>query len=268
MKTPPKFATEADMCTAFLAWVKASAGEYRYGVQCPAWTPYAETAGWDILLVAPDGTQVGVQAKLKFNLKVLDQCLPSSWGSWREEGPDFRAILVPDADSSAEGLCRALGLILFRPRGRLYERGGEGLEDWEFMPGLDLEDHNGGWHYWSPERRHALPDFVPDVQAGASGPVQLTKWKVAALRIVARLELAGHVTKADFREIGVDPRRWVGPQGWLLTTDTPGQFVAGPGLNLAQQHPGVYPQVLAAERDKLAARAPAQKPLIPESTPA
>lgn len=47
MKRDPKFKTEADLCTAFCAAARDE-----------GWVPYAETEGWDILLVHPgDGTQ-------------------------------------------------------------------------------------------------------------------------------------------------------------------------------------------------------------------
>lgn len=257
----PKFATEADLCAAFIAWVQGSAGEFNHGIQCPKWTPYAETAGWDILLVGADGTQIGVQAKLRFNLKVLDQTIPGGWDAWRGEGPDYRAVLVPTTDSSAEHLCSALGLTLFRPGGRNYG-GFDHRHSIDFVPGLNMEHWNGGWHYWNPERRHPLPEFVPDVVAGASGPVQLTKWKIAALRVVARLELRGFVTRQDFREVSIDIRRWVGPGGWLIPGAVPGQFIAGPSLNFVAQHPDVYPQVRESERVKLAKAAGA--PLFAE----
>ena len=40
------------------------------------WTSYAETAGWDILLVRKtDGFQIGIQAKLKITPFVMAQCL-------------------------------------------------------------------------------------------------------------------------------------------------------------------------------------------------
>lgn len=241
-----KFDTEADLCAAFIAWVRASAGEFSHGIKCPKWVPYAETAGWDILLVGADGTQIGVQAKLRFNLKVLDQTIPDGWDAWRGEGPDYRAVLVPEACSTADNICSALGLTLFRQISHNYWDGRI-----EFTPGLNMEHWNGGWHYVNPERRHPLPEFVPDVAAGASGPVQLTKWKIAALRVVARLELQGYVTRQDFREVGIDIRRWVGPGGWLLPGTVAGRFVAGPGLQFSAQHPDVYPQVLEAERGKL-----------------
>lgn len=249
--TKDLFATEADLCAAFTAWAQRSSGEYDFGVQTPKWTPYAETEGWDILLVGSDGAQIGIQAKLKFNLKVLDQTVPDCWSAWHQTGPDYRAVLVPEA-SGYERLCAALGIVMFYCSGPHYGRNPGGFD---FAPGLNLERGNGGWHYWNPEKRHPLPRFVPDVVAGASGPVQLTKWKIAALRIVARLEIHGYVTRRDFREVLVDIRRWIGPNGWLCAGAVPGQFVAAAEMPFAAQHPGVYPQVLAEEREELKRRA-------------
>lgn len=243
MKKAPLYSLESDLCADFIRWVKEESTRER----AARWTAYAETAGWDILLVAEDGTQIGVQAKLKANLKVLAQCVPQAWEAWHDRGPDYRAVLVPDSDSSYEGICAALGLMVFRPGSRR-----------EFTPGLGLEHWNGGWHYWSPRQRCEVPEFVPDVVAGASAPVQLTKWKIAALRIVATLELRGFVTRADFKEQRIDPRRWTGPGGWLLPSGQPGQFIRGPGLDFDRQHPSIYAQVLDGMREKLTAT---EKPL-------
>lgn len=237
------YATEAALCADFLAWVKAEGGTFRYGIQCPVWTAYAETAGWDILLVAEDGTQIGVQAKLKFNMKVLTQAVPDNFAHWHDQGPDYRAVLVPDFDHSHAQLCAALGLMLIAREQRGW--GGNG-----FTPSLNLDHRNGGWHYWNPKQRCELPEFVPDVIAGSSAPVQLTKWKIAALRIIALLEVNGHVTRADFRNLLLDPRRWVGPNGWLKPGANPGEFVRGDGLDFEAQHPDIYRQVLEEARAK------------------
>lgn len=241
MKKEPRYATEADLCADFLKWVKDSAGRFDNGVQVPKWTPYAETAGWDILLVAEDGTQIGIQAKLKFNLKVISQTIPSSWDAWRDNGPDYRAILVPENDGYVEDICAALGVTAFWARGGWSERV-------DFHPALSMQTWNHGWHYWSPRKRCPLPEFVPDVIAGASGPVQLTTWKVAALRLIARLELKGFLTRQDFRDLSIDPRRWTGPSGWLVSGPVPGQWLRGPGLDIEKQHPVVYAQVLEEVR--------------------
>ena len=245
MKRTPKYATEADLCAAFIAWARKESGRAHWREPTPVWTAYAETAGWDILLVGIDGTQIGVQAKQRFNMKVLQQTVPDgTYAAWRDDGPDYRAILVPERDHDAEALCGALGITCFAPTTRWAD---DGLSD-QFTPGLNMEVH-GGWHYWSPRKRCELPDFVPDVIAGASGPVQLTKWKVQALRLVARLEIRGHVTRQDFRALNMDPRRWLGPQGWLTANPArPGEFTRGEGLDFDRQHPTVYAQVLAETR--------------------
>ncbi len=224
-----KFGNEAALCAAFNDWARSK-----------GWIPYAETAGWDVLLVGADGTQIGVQAKQRFNIKVLTQTIPDRWQiEWQEEGPDFRTILLPKRDADADNICGALGITVFYP-----------VDSWkrvEFGPDIGERgayyDH---WHWWSPLKRCSLPEYVPDVVAGASGPVQLTKWKVAALKICALLELRGHVTRADFKRIGIDHRRWVGPEGWLELKD--GAYVRGERLHFERQHPDVYRQVLADVR--------------------
>lgn len=220
------FENEAALCAAFNTWARSQ-----------GWIPYAETAGWDVLLVGPDGTQIGVQAKQRFNIKVITQTIPDRWQiEWHEEGPDFRTILLPKHDSDADNICGALGVTVFFP-----------VDDWKgvrFGPEISERaayyDH---WHWWAPLKRCELPAYVPDVVAGASGPVQLTKWKVAALKVCALLEIRGHVTRQDFKRIGIDHRRWSGPNGWLELKD--GVYVRGEQLHFDRQHPDVYRQVLA-----------------------
>ena len=79
------FAREADLCSTFLALVPDS------------WLVYAETGGFDILLVRKeDGFQIGVQAKLRLNAKVVCQALETGRASAiTNPNPDCRAVLVP-----------------------------------------------------------------------------------------------------------------------------------------------------------------------------
>lgn len=236
VKKKARYETEAALCADFIAWVRRENGLVRYGETLPVWTVYAETAGWDILLVAEDGTQIGVEAKLSFNMKVLQQCLPDTWSDWHDRGPDYRAVLVPSWDSDAARVCNALGLALIGSGG--------GWQN-DFRPGLLQNEAGGGWHYWSPGQREKLPEFVPDVAAGMPSPLRLTQWKIAALRIVATLELRGYVTRKDFGTHKIDSRRWCGPSGWLQPGERRGEWVRGPALDFEKQHPEVYQQVLA-----------------------
>ena len=84
---------------------------------------------------------------------------------------------------------------------------------------------------------------MPDVTAGASGPIQLTPWKVCALRVIAHLETYGAITRKEIKEIGCDPTRWC--QHWLAPhSDRSGVYVIGPKMpRFDQQHPRVYAEI-------------------------
>jgi hypothetical protein len=210
--------SESALCTAFIA-----------GAREQGWTAYPETSGWDIVLVR-DGLQIGIQAKLTFNATLLRQALPVyTWGD--DYGPHYRAVLVPKMPADALHVLQFCGLVGFHR----YCSG-------DFIPGID-PDH---WQEWPAKKRIELPDYVPDVIAGASAPVQLTQWKIGALKICALLEIRGHVTREDFRTAGIDHRRWV-PMRWLEIKD--GVYVRGPKLIFQKQHPEVYPQILRDVRE-------------------
>lgn len=256
MSTEKTYTTEAELCTAFIDWVKKENGCARRGVAAPVWTPYAETAGFDILLVADDGTQIGIEAKLKFNMKVLAQTLPDCWDYYADRpGPDYRAVLVPKFDSDQERICGALGLLMISTKG--WGR--------EFRPDMTpaRSDLNATmWHSWNPSERCKLPEYLPDVQAGCPAPLQLTEWKVKALRILATIDARGYVTKQDFKTHRVDPRAWVGHQGLLIPGAHPGQFIRGKA-NFDKHHPVVFSQILAEVRAEVAKETPPPAPAQP-----
>lgn len=242
MKKEKLFATEADLCAAFIATVNPE-----------EWTVYAETAGWDILLARKsDGFQIGIQAKLQFNAHVVSQTLET----WRVEmsGPDCRAVLVPD--SGAKGLseiCHALGITVITIETTRWGSawGVNESRDKKFVsrPELPTEPdrHRGNdkWHERAPVEREKLPQYVPDVVAGAAAPVQLTEWKIKAIKIAVTLEKRGFLTREDFKHIGINIQRWMPNQGhWLRVI--PGGYVAGKGLpNFKAQHPRVYDEIAA-----------------------
>jgi hypothetical protein len=94
-----------------------------------------------------------------------------------------------------------------------------------------------------PEKRCAVPDYVPDVIAGAPAPVALTAWKVKAIRLAVLLEERA-VTRSDFKHLQLSPTVWTGPNGYL--TRTPLGYVAGDRMpDLRRQHPRNYEEIRA-----------------------
>jgi hypothetical protein len=234
MKTKVKpFATEVELCAAFIQAV----GKLR-----EKWTAYAETAGHDILLVREgDGFQIGIQAKLKMGVDVINQAIESSqWGG--HTGPDCRAVLVPETTHGFGKICDYVGLTIIvvrKPQDRYWTNA--------FSPSLPTETYSSDdWHEWCPSKRHELPEYVPDVAAGASAPLQLTQWKIAAMKIVITLRKRGFVTREDFKAHRLDHRRWLARESqWLVNKG--GIYVQGPHSpgNFEHQHPRVWGEIMA-----------------------
>lgn len=228
MKAKP-FATEADLCTAFIAVIPKG------------WTAYAETGGWDILLVHDDGTQLGIEAKLTLNAVVLAQACDGLTGYWTREAPDYRAVLVP-AGKAVAGvgvLAGILGITIINLR---TTSAGFGRQAFAPLLPDPKASNEGNWKPFWPERRHALPSIVPDVSAGTAAPVQLTEWKIKALKIMALLERHGAVSRADFRHLRIDASRWT--QFWLRGTPA-GYAICDATPRFDRQHPKAYAEVVA-----------------------
>lgn len=242
MKAKP-FATEAELCAAFIAWV----GKHPK-VQC-----YAEWGGWDILLVFANGQQLGIQAKLRLNAEVILQAAPDVYGFAHEmRGPDFRGVLVPDTNPLSDVAAR-LGLVVFSAEERGYR---PEKRYFDFRPSLkDRYGEDGGreWIDWNPTERHDLPPTATDSVAGSSCPVTLTHWKLGALDVLAELATKGTITAKRMRELGVNPSRWLSAF-WLLPGEKRGIWVRGEKCpRFDEQHPTAY--ALALEK---AAGSPAQ----------
>jgi hypothetical protein len=91
--------------------------------------------------------------------------------------------------------------------------------------------------------------MVPDVPAGVPCPVRMTPWKVGALKVLAHLEIFGHITARQVRDYGVDPRRFCATDGWLTSAGS-GQWVRGNVPAIDKQHPTEYATTVAAIRAK------------------
>lgn len=235
MKAEKPFATEADMCARFIAALPKG------------WTPYAETAGWDILLVRDaDGFQIGIQAKLRLNVEVINQAIEDRHSvAYHGDGPDCRAVMVPSSvDSGFVNICGYIGLTILQVR-PAYQRGVSGPAYLPELPEAKITSNYAyeDWYEAYSGFRHRLPEYVPDVAAGASGPVQLTDWKIRALKIAVTLEVRGFVTRDDFKHHRIDHRRWMTPDGWLRRED--GVYKAHRMPDFKAQHPQVWEQVKA-----------------------
>lgn len=231
-----RFEKETDLCAAFI-----NAVDHRI------WIPYAESGGVDILLIRKtDGFQIGIQAKLRFNLDVVLQCLRGEY--WpTSPGPDCKAILVPGyaADGGLGQITDYIGITIIRQDAQSTY----GSKFSGFRPNLP-EPKDRDWRdYWfeqCPAKRCYVPEYVPEAHlAGASAPITLTDWKIRAIKIAVTMEKRGHITREDFKHLGIDHRRWYAAQsGWLKLEN--GKMVAGAHMpKFKAQHPQVYKKIAA-----------------------
>jgi len=204
--------SEADLCADLIAHARAD-----------GYVVHPETSGWDVLLVDTDGTQAGVQAKLRAGLEVLCQALQPPE---KQPGPARHAVLIPVPNYQLSAVARAAGIAVLLP---------------------------GGGPRWALSRarvwQHPEPAWVPErpveVPAGVPGPRLVTRWKVAAVKLCAVLRARGFLTRADFREHGVDPRWWLRGPSRCLVTDGNGVYTED------SERPGLlpdlrWPEVVAA----------------------
>lgn len=223
-----EFKTEAELCNAFIEDVSDE------------WTVYPESCGFDILLVHNDtGHQIGIEAKLRLNAKVLVQALPSP-DHVSNHGPDFRAILVPQGkknDIATLAKHMAITVIGVRVENRLMHEMKNEKPKFSVYPKLpeffELNPHRmrktptwqrcDDWIDWCPINRELLPDVVPDVACGVPSPLRLTDWKIRAIKLLIVLDKFGTVTRQDFKDLAINPSIWTSSR-WLEMTETRGHW--------------------------------------------
>lgn len=240
------FKSEVDLCSAFLSLLP---DDYQ---------SFAETGGWDILLVRKlDGLQIGIQAKLSLNETVVTQAIAGATN--RAQGPDCRAVLIPDGKARFSSLLQYIGVVCITVR-RLQKQHGYWLSSykandlWEAQPDLPKQEPSYTddirWPEWFPIKPVALPEFIPDVAAGASAPRQLSEWKIKSLKLLAILNRRGWVNRRDFKALGLSPSQWCSPGGWLSHDAANKRYIRSdrtPALD--QHHPRVWPEIMGSYDD-------------------
>jgi len=220
------------------------------------WTIYPEACGWDLVLAEEEtSVQIGIEAKLAVNAKVIHQALRDTASRYwdRQRGPDYRAILVPAGGRNLElrEICSLVGLTVLS----LYDSRPYADEpDWHWSSPSSLPDEErcdefsmGGWHSWFPAERLKLPDYIPDVRAGVKSPIQLTEWKIRAIKLWILLDRRGVVTRSDMKALGLSPTRFTDRFNGFLTPD-PGRggYVKHAGSpDFRAQHPRNYAEIEA-----------------------
>jgi hypothetical protein len=181
---PEPFASEAALCEVL-----------RSATSAAGWVFYPETGGWDAVLVLPDETQIGVQAKLRANVDVLAQAIVPA----RRVGPDVHAVLVPTCSRAFRDVAAELGIAVLRGAAlRGDVRPGEILE--QVVARAPRSTHLPG--------RCWLPPFVPDGPAGVPSPRSVSPWRIAAAKFCAELREGLRPTNEEIRTRGLSPSTW------------------------------------------------------------
>lgn len=238
-KRVAQFASEAEMCALFIAVATGEVANSDHRARPSGWKAYSEAWG-DILMVREaDGFQVGIEAKLRLNDDVIFQAMEGR-NSPTMPGPDCRAVLVPHGTGSRlhHEACLRFGIqvITITAEPERYQP--------LVQPTLPLRDDgcwDGRWPEMLPAARVALPAFIPDVAAGRPAPLQLTAWKIKAIKIACILERRGWLCRQDFKHIQIDHRRFLDSQ-WLAVVD--GAWRRGPAWpDFRKQHPRNFGEI-------------------------
>lgn len=178
------FPTEAALCQVFVDRARAQ-----------GFVVHAECSNWDLVLVAPDGLQVGVEAKLRPNLDVLAQAIGP-----QTRGPDVHAVLVPYVRYGCvfEVVASQLGILVIRAV-QLFDP--IGIDIAQLVSGARRWYHDAP--LWMP------PQEIVEMRAGHPSPVRITPWKVAAMELCKILRAKGFLVRSDFSTQRVSPTWWI-----------------------------------------------------------
>jgi len=190
--------SEGELCDRFSIIARAN-----------GWQVFPEVGGWDLLLVG-NKIQIGIEAKMRCNIRVLVQAMRRSL-SYRY--PDYRAVLVPKASSDLVYICKHLRILVFDLNTRVIR----------LISHYDLKS----------KYPLVLPAVPLQSGGGRPAPRSLTTWRQNALRLCYLLRAQGYVTGKDFNALGLNRQNWI--RRWVDRSGRVGRharYVARPGAEL------------------------------------
>lgn len=201
------------------------------------WVVYPECFDYDFVAVTADGTRYGVEAKLKGNLKVLDQAS----GHRSQKQVHFRVVLVPDCISEFLSVAWKLQL------GAL-------------VCGTHIQARDVPWYLEhsckgiprNPYELLPLPTVLLETPAGVPCPRKLTKWKLAAVQFCLDHASSEEITRKDLVTAGLHPAIWT-QRDWLVPVGSKagpnGRAIALYKLGAGAGRPDLwYPEIADAIR--------------------
>lgn len=214
------------MCNTFIAYAKKD-----------GWKVFPETSGWDLLLVKD--IQIGIQAKLKDNIEVLAQTIPSPYD---KIGPNIRAILVPHASKEFRAVANALNIFVIE--GSICSTDVLRRKYWRKEIKTDINKYNKKY-ITHPAKLCWVPDIEIDVPAGVKSPKSITEWKIKAIKLCFELNKKGYLTSKDFQKYKLSITIW--KIKWLIDSGKKDgkliKYVKNPNATLPDE---LYPEITAA----------------------
>lgn len=192
LRIAPGYRTEAELCADLVTWARAGGAAV-----------HPECSGWDIVLVAPSGEQIGVQAKLRGSTRLVAQALEGVRGN---TGPDIVALAVPLYDAGLEAVARALDMTTLygasiAPRGHA-----------DFAWWLRLARRR------ATTQRCWVPEVEVDLPCGVPSPRTLSPWKFGAAKLCAALRAGETTSRKEAGALGINIATWV-QRGWVARVE-------------------------------------------------
>lgn len=180
------------------------------------WKIYPEVSNYDLVIVSTTekypfkiGDQIGIEAKLKPNVKVLSQIIEKMSD---HKGPNWIATLTPyitEEFASVSKFLRISNIFAFdKANDPVSQQKNKLRSTFKHFSNINRKFYKVP--LW-------VPDYEIDIEAGAASPKSVSPWKVKAVEFVININKNknGLMTSQDFRDYGVgNYQTWL-DRGWI-----------------------------------------------------